>query len=134
MDSYKIRQIYRLLAEVGLKDNKNQYVSEWTSGRTTHVSDLTNAEANLMIQALNDMRDQHLMGMRKKIAHLCGLYGMTHADGRLNYERINKFIKNIGSRNPKKKILWYLNRKELLAVLNQVEAMVKKEFKKATRE
>lgn len=72
---------------------------------------------------LNDARKK----MRGKIIHLLCLLGYVDENGDADYDRINQFVINIGSNNPKKKILNYLYKEELQAVLNQVEKMYIKE-------
>lgn len=68
-----------------------------------------------------------LRRMRGKVIHYLCLLGYTDDSGQADYGRINEFIVNIGSRNPRRVILNYLYKDELLAVLNQVEAIYKKE-------
>lgn len=85
---------------------------------------------NLLIKLLDEKEKEKIKKMRSKILHLLGVYGMTNDAGKLDLPRINEFVKHIGSNNPKKKILNFLNYKETHAVLNQVEAIVNKELKK----
>jgi hypothetical protein len=68
--------------------------------------------------------DEKAVKMRKKILHILGLYGMVTGENKLDYDRINDFIVNIGSRNPDKKQLNYLTNSELVAIVTQVEQMV----------
>ena len=76
--------------------------------------------------------------MRGKIIHFLCLMGMTKpstdkSKSVADYDRINAFIQEIGSRNPRGKILNYLYEDELKAVLNQVEAMYRKELERFNR-
>ncbi|WP_443937073.1 hypothetical protein [Pedobacter sp. MW01-1-1] len=66
--------------------------------------------------------------MRGKIIHELCLLGYVDKNGKPDFNRIDRFIVNIGSRNPRKVILNYLYPNELKAVLNQVETMYKKEL------
>jgi hypothetical protein len=84
-----------------------------------------------MILQLQNALEDKCMKMRGKILHLLGVYGMIQANGNLDYNRIDSYIRNIGSNNPKKYPLKWLGTKELLAVLNQVNAMVRKELNKS---
>ena len=73
--------------------------------------------------------------MRAKVIHYLCLMGFTkpNADKEkmvADYDRINAFIQEIGSRNPRGKILNYLYESELKDVLVQVEAMYRKELGK----
>lgn len=90
--------------------------------------------SNLTPEQIKEMNARRKK-MRGKIIHYLCLMGMTKPDmakgGMVaDYDRINDFIMNIGSRNPKKKILNYLYDDELQAVLSQVEAMYRKELKR----
>lgn len=76
--------------------------------------------------------------MRGKIIHYLCLMGMTELSADKtkmvpDYDRINAFIQEIGSRNPKGKILNYLYEDELQSVLVQVEAMYRKELGRFNR-
>ena len=71
--------------------------------------------------------------MRAKVIHYLCLMGYTKPSKDNtkmvpDYVRINAFIQEIGSRNPKGKILNYLYENELRDVLVQVEAMYRKEL------
>jgi hypothetical protein len=89
-------------------------------------------EANVMIKKLRGDKgakeDEARERMGKKIIHFCCLLGMTNGLGEADYGRINTFIENIGSKNPRKVKLWHLRYKEMYAVLNQVEKMYEKEL------
>lgn len=66
--------------------------------------------------------------MRGKIIHImCTAGGYTLPDGKADYDRINNYIKNIGSRNPRKVILNFLYHKELEQVLTQIEQIFTKQ-------
>lgn len=66
--------------------------------------------------------------MRAKVIHLLCLLGYVNEKGEADYQQINLFIQNIGSSNPRKVILNYLWKTELLAVTNQVEQIYKQEL------
>jgi hypothetical protein len=61
------------------------------------------------------------------IHHLC-LLGYVLPNGKPDYDRINRFIQNIGANNPRKVILNFLYLNELPAVVTQVKEMYKKEL------
>ena len=130
LERRKVKQIYALLDDLKLKEQKPEMVASITGERTTHVSEMRNGEGNLLIRRLQDMQMDKILPMRKKLIHLLCVYGMTDDDGKGDLERMDAFIKSIGSRNPKKKGLFYLNINETREVLNQVEAMMKKELAK----
>lgn len=130
IERVKVKQIYALLDDLQMKRRKEEMVGIATGQRTTHVSEMGNAEANLLIRRLQDLQQDKIRPMRKKIIHLLCVYGMTDEKGQGDLNRMDEFIKNIGNRNAKRKKLFYLNIHETLQVLNQVEQMVKKELKK----
>ncbi|WP_420581965.1 hypothetical protein [Reichenbachiella sp.] len=70
--------------------------------------------------------------MRGKIIHYLCQIGYTTKANKPDYTRINSFVQNIGSRNPRKVILNFLYANELNEVLNQVEQMYRKELKQLT--
>lgn len=133
MEAAKVKIIYSLLSQLGMQSVKEKLVSDCTDGRTTHVSEMQNHEANLLIRHLQQVREDRVVQMRKKIIHNLCLYGMTDQAGKPDYNRIDLYIQNIGSRNSGKKRLLYLSPKEMLDVLNQVTAMVKKTLSKPSK-
>ena len=130
MEKSKLKTIYSLLNETGLTDDKNHLVSGFTDGRTIHISEMSPAEANLLIKNLSAIREQKVKKMRAKIIHLLCLYGMVTGQGKPDFDRINRFVQNIGSNNPKKKKLYVLSPREMRLVLNQVDVMMHKELTK----
>ena len=68
--------------------------------------------------------------MRGKILAILIQMGYTLPDGTPDYARINGFIQNIGSRNPRKAILNFLYKDELALVLIQVEEYQKHEIQR----
>lgn len=66
--------------------------------------------------------------MRAKVIHLLCLLGYVDEKGSADYNRINQFVQRIGSANPRKVILNYLWKAELLAVTSQIEQIYKKEL------
>lgn len=117
-----------MLTDLKLMDMKAEIISSVTEGRTSHSSELTHLEANLVIRKLQEIKEDRVGRMRNKIVHLLCLYGMTEA-GQPDYPRINKYIQNIGSRNPRRKKLYNLSPGEMRNVLTQVEIMVNKTLK-----
>jgi hypothetical protein len=103
-----------------------------TGGRTRSTKALTVAECDALIADIAGRLDEGKRRMRGKIIHLlCTLPAnpMVDASGNADYVRINNFIQNIGSLNPKRKILNYLYYGELLPVVSQVQALYEKEMK-----
>lgn len=71
--------------------------------------------------------------MRGSIIHHLCLLGYVDASGNANYDRINDFIVNIGSLNPRKVILNFLTYDELVPIVTQIKQMYAKESKRITR-
>jgi hypothetical protein len=131
LETSKIQLIYILLKDTKLIEIKDKLVIEFSAGSTTHVSDMSYTEANLLIKYLQDAKEERIVRMRKKIIHLLCIFGMTNAQGQPDIDRIQRYIRGIGSRNPKKRGLWQLSVSEMRDVLNQVDRMVNKTLSKA---
>ncbi len=131
MSPGKNRHIHGLLNELHIMDQKAVLVDSITHGRTDSSSEMSELEANLFIRKLQEIKEDKVKAMRGKIVYYLCLYGMTNNTGRPDYDRINKFIRNIGKNNPKQKLLFNLSPKEMRNCLNQVEAMYKKELRKS---
>lgn len=132
MNNDKNKAIHGLLTDLNLMDMKEDVILSVTDGNKSDSRDLTNLEANMVLRKLQEIREDRVKKMRGKIIHLLCLYGMTEA-GQPDYKRINKFIQNIGVRNPKRKVLYNLSPGEMRNVLTQVEIMVNKTLKEAVR-
>lgn len=128
MADYKHTLILRMCDD--LKLNLKEVIEIAANAYTDDLDSLTNTEINLVQKYLQETVDKKKEPMTKKIIHKLALYGMTTAAGRPDTFRIQKYIKGIGRRNPKKKSLYSLSYTETLDVLNQVEVMVNKEIKK----
>lgn len=124
------KHLHALLSQLNLMDQKADLVAQFTNGRTMSSKEMSIDEARALIKALEDQKEQRTKKMRAKIIHLLCLLGMTLADGSPDYPRINRFVSGIGSRNPKRKNLLFLDPKETWAVLCQVEQMYAKELKR----
>lgn len=107
-----------------------KHEAELNIGEHELASDMTNAAINLLIKQLQKDVNAKRKKIRGKILHKLGLFGMTKENGQLDFERINEFIMNIGSNNPKKKILNFLTCYELNKIATQVDQMVSKELSK----
>ena len=126
----QIGMIYALLDRLKISELKDDFVFQFTDMRTTHTKEMTLKEASNLIVHLREEMDAKVRPIRGKIIHYLCLYGMTLADQKPDYKRINDFVQKIGARNPHKRVLFDLWPDEAVQVLNQVEAMVKKTLKK----
>lgn len=136
--SPKFKQLMKLLNNTGKIGYRHTAAYNVSGGRTESTKELYESEVDYIIaqlqklnpkqQSVNDAYPQRKK-MRGKIIHYLCLLGYTNNHNQPDWQRIDRFIVNIGSRNPRKVILNYLYPKELTAVLTQVEAMYKKELK-----
>lgn len=136
------KKLHALLGQLGLMDHKAELVREYSSINSNSSKDLLWNEAQSLIKHLERMtntksnskpKEDPRRKMRGKIIHYLCLMGYTTGD-KPDVERINKFIVNIGTRNPRKVILNFLYEKELQQVLTQVEAMYLNEVKRFNNE
>lgn len=127
MDPSKNKRIHGLLNQLGWMEQKMNLVRSFTNDRTASSSEMTNIEANKLMDHLQKEVDRMLRPMRNKVIHYMCLIGYTIGENP-DLKRIDVFIKNIGSRNPNKKGLYRLSKAELRDVLNQVEQRFKKEL------
>lgn len=121
------KMIFALLHKAEKYHTRKEYLEDLIG--VSSINDLTQDQAREVATDLQREinRQYHAKGfMGRKIIHLLCEYGMV-IDTKPDYNRINKFISEIGSRNPRKEQLWGLNYDEMHAVLNQVELMHKKE-------
>lgn len=135
--SPKFKQMMKLFNDTGKMGHKHTAVFNASKGRTESSKELYEFEVDYIIAELQKINPtQQTVGeaypdrkkMRGKITHYLCLLGYTDNKDKPDWQRIDKFIVNIGSRNPRKVILNYLYPEELKAVLTQVEAMYKKEL------
>lgn len=123
MDTYKIKLIQRYSSELRIDPQEAITI---VTGTDTPVEHLDTTDANLILRWLVEAVNAEKSKMQRKIIHQLCLYGMTRPNGSPDMERIQQYIKHIGSRNPKKRTLYGLTREECRSVLNQIYVMVKK--------
>lgn len=127
----QLRRFYFLLNSLGIIEQKKELVLSASQGRTDSTTKLTEPEAASLIESLNQEYLSSLKKVRGKILHLMCLMGYTDSNNSPDYNRINAFVRNrTGHRNPLKKNLIKLDKKELIAVCNQVEAMYHNQLKR----
>jgi hypothetical protein len=130
------RQLHMLLNELNLAEQKAALVYSYSNNRTGSSKELMFGEARELIRHLQEKNKKNqpdLKPMRGKIIHYLCLLGYTLANGKADFDRINEFIKGIGSNNPRKVILNYLRYDELYKVVNQVEQMYRNETNRAAK-
>lgn len=114
-------RLHRLLSLCNINDDvKKVLVSSWTNGRTDSSAEMSEVECRDLISHLHGIdKDRHGKS-RGKVQNLLRLLGWE-------WKKIDNFIINIGSNNPKRKSLNNLGGAELNAVVTQVEALYQKE-------
>ena len=114
--------------------DKEAMCYEVSRGRTTSMKEITPEEANVIISKLNQWgkdlpltdQEKSMKRMRSSIVHYLKLLGYTKVvtdKVECDWDRINAFIENLGSNNPKRKRLNKLSYTELHAVTTQIKAM-----------
>lgn len=136
--SPKFKQMMKLFNDTQKMGHRHTAAYNASKGRTESTKELYEFEVDYIIaelqklnpkqQTVNDAYPERKK-MRGKITHYLCLLGYTDSNGKPDCQRIDRFIVNIGSRNPRKVILNYLYPNELKDVLTQVEAIYKKELK-----
>lgn len=127
MDRHQIYLINKILDDLTMK---SETAIKSCFGFDKKASILNNRETNELISWLIKVQQEKTTPMRKKVIHQLCLMGMTTESGGIDFERQDNFIKNIGSRNPKRKSLPKMGYKMTLDILNQVDAMLKKDIEK----
>lgn len=129
MSQSKIRLIRRLQEEAKLTDEQVEgLVLHVSNDQTMDMNELTNTGLNLLIRKLQQIQEDRKRRMRGKIIYYLCRYGMVLPGDKPDYQRINRYIRNIGANNPREKKLYDLSPEEMRNCLNQVEQMVKKEL------
>ena len=124
----QIKQIFALLNKLGWQD-KSVYaakISKQTKGEyDTITALLSNADAtqSFISWLKNEAKKQDKMV--RKILYYLRLLGYITKTGDNDHERIDNYIRNIGTKNPNKRDLWKLSFEEMMGVLKQVEARYK---------
>lgn len=128
MDAPKLRQLMAIFNQKGLDEEaQRDLIHTHTNGRTQSKREMTNHEAQLLINNLNQgyvrpqpQQQKTLPGdrQRKKIIGLFRSMGWEK-DGKADMERIQAWIVKYGKYNPAKLNQYDLN--DLPALVSQVE-------------
>ena len=120
----QLKKLHVLLHQLGLMDEKVEFIYKISNGRETSSKDITTDEARRLIEHLSkyDVGDK----MRKKVfslAYTAGIiYGDSPADKKMNAAKLDVFLQERGT---VKKRLNELNKAELIKVINQFEQINK---------
>ncbi len=118
----------------GYDVDRAELIKNFTNGEKDSLRTLNREEFNSFIKDLKttyNIGDTDAMEAKRKsiktaVHYLC-LMGMTTGNDRPDLDRINRFVENIGSNNPRKVTLNYLSPGELNKVVTQIKAMYQKE-------
>lgn len=113
--------------------DKDDIVMQFTEGRTTHMSEMTNAEFHEMCDAIEgrfnrSVYEQQLKKARSAVLYRVGKLGINTID---NWDEINAFLLS-----PKiaGKVLYEMSLEEMKELTRKLEAILKKGGLKSVRE
>lgn len=119
------RQIYALLNQTGLLEQKENLVHTYTDGRTHRSSEMYSNEADDLIHYLENYKKaskDKSDTMRKKILHYAHLLKWENADGKVNMNKVDSWCIKYGYKH---KALQDHTTEELTMLVSQFERMVK---------
>jgi hypothetical protein len=125
MDQKLNAQLHALLTKLEIMHLKPQIVASATGQRTSTVTEMTDLECKRLIGSLQADEEREMKPMRGKLIHLLCLLGYVNTFGNADFDRINAFVQQIGTNNPRKQKVFGLTKSELRAVLNQVTVRYK---------
>ena len=121
------RKLYAIINKQGL--DREQVLAVHGNG-AEGFGQMNDQDFITMVNALQGKQTDPHKASRNAIVHYLCLMDYTK-NGKPDTQRIDAFIRNIGTRNPDKKGLFQLNKTELNKVLTQVKAMYQNELKRA---
>ncbi len=124
------RALHSLINQLGIAEQKANMVFNATDGRSSSSKELTQKEAQAIINNLNAQKAQRdnpeLKKMRGKITFLLVQLGYVQ-NQKLDTKRAENYIKNIGSNNPRQVGTFDLNKSELQAIITQLNLRLSKQ-------
>ena len=128
------RRLAVFLRDLGLFAGRADLIRRRVNKDKSGLRELSLDEGEILLRLLGEVKKNQEESRKKMgskvIALLAGSMEWTTESGSPDYDRINKYVKEIGSANPYRRKLWELKHKNMIKVLNQVEAMVKTENSK----
>lgn len=106
---------------------KSERVAYWTNGRTMSSKEMTDGQAESMIGDLSSIHRERVKKLRAKCVKCLADLGYKNGLGNMDWPRINNYIENIGTRNPKRQSLNQMSCKTLRAVAVQLAQRLKVE-------
>lgn len=127
--------IEKQLTKAGYEVTRQELISDFTNGAKKGLSDLSHIEYAEFISYLRTTYSSILSGEKvsksksiKTAVHYLCLMGYVTSANRPDIDRINEYIRNIGSNNPRKVVLPALTPGELNRVVTQIKARYQKEI------
>ena len=118
-------QLHKLLTQLGLMDDKEEFVIAYTDGRTKKSSEMYEHECQALIDSLKKAsleiaKNSPENNQRRRIIAICYDMGWTDVKGKWDKERLNGFLL---SRGVVKKNLQQQDTKELNKTIQQLEQL-----------
>ncbi|MEL6802726.1 MAG: hypothetical protein AAFO91_02960 [Bacteroidota bacterium] len=122
-----LNQIQLIYTRASMLDMDRAATKEWAGyllGKDVEsLKDLTFIELAEVADNLKLTIKEQMKPMRNKILRMSDEMGWKLPNGKLDYQRIDNVIMNLGTTNPRKKKLYDLKKSELTAVHRQIRAM-----------
>lgn len=129
-----IAAVYANLKKLGLEEEKEQLVSQFTNERTTSVRNMKIREARVLLQSLQTSADQKATQKRVKmintiysLAYQMNITLLSGENIKVDTTRLNELIKAL---SPQKKSLQAHNNKELTILVTIVKKYYNEGLKK----
>lgn len=127
-------RLHALISKVGIdKETKAEMVFKYTNGKHTSSADMTFSQREQMINDLQRIANQMPMSVaeqsanqqRRKLFALCHEIGWELPNGKVDEDRLEKWILKYGHQNTKGKRLKDYTGKELPKLVTQFELVEK---------
>ncbi|WP_420582056.1 hypothetical protein [Reichenbachiella sp.] len=123
------------LHRAGYPVSRMDLIRQYSGDEMCSLQEMSLQQYNQFIQWIRITFKSHLdaaenaqkKSIKTAVHYLC-LMGMTTSDDKPDFTRINSFVKNIGSNNPKKETLNKLTPGQLNKVVTQIKSMYQKEI------
>jgi hypothetical protein len=132
MATTPLKRFYYLINQLGWRDRVLELLKPY--GATSFNNLGAQHQEELADQLSTEWKTRSKRPRSAVIHYLCIMpgYEFKTAAGDPNYEKIDAFVKSLGSTNPKKKELNKLTLQELNKVVSQVKAMYARQLKEQT--
>lgn len=97
MTGAQIKYVRLLMTKAGLVDQKEELVKHVSDGRTSHLSELTQAETKTLIGMLNSEDQDVKTRMVNKMISMAHEMGWENEPGKVDMDRLNAWTVKYGS-------------------------------------